>query len=210
MDSSEEKKEEAKKKPTSEEVKAQIENDLRTNPKYKSFFDNYHADSIESFIKHYGYKKAFWLEHGENFADLEERSLLHYSEKAFERLWDIQQKKLFNLQCQWRAGAITLPGIECTYDFYYWEHKIRECPFLTPVSNEEYELYRDYILTPDFESSPLKIDWQNYDEIKEEYQNNDGISVTPEWYMFYDSRMGNIMGQLPDVKGEKEEVRSKA
>jgi len=202
--------EEIKKTIDRDKLLAEIENDLKTNPKYKSFFEKYHPSSIDSFITSYKYKKSMWIEYGEIYTQIEQDTVLKYSEIAYERLWDIQQKKLFDLQCQWRAESIKLPGVEITDDFRIWEHLITECPFLSPISESEYELYRDFILSPGFEVYPLfNEDWQDYDRYKEEhYSDNDDISL-PEWYQFYDSRMGTgtLLG-LPDVRGKKEEFYS--
>jgi hypothetical protein len=83
---------------------------------------------------------------------------------------------------------------------------ITECPFLSPISEQEYELYRDFILSPGFDAySYFNDDWQDYDRYKKEhFSDNDDISL-PEWYQFYDSRMGTgtLLG-LPDARGKKE------
>ncbi|HEX2983457.1 MAG TPA: hypothetical protein VHO28_07930, partial [Ignavibacteriales bacterium] len=98
--------------------------DLKTNSIYKDFFGKYNKTSVESFINNYAFQKANLLKYGESYLLNEEKLFLTQKNKAELRLWEIQQKKLFNLQCQWRAGMISLPEIETSYDFKYWEKNI--------------------------------------------------------------------------------------
>ena len=184
----------------------EIENDLKTNPKYKTFFEQYNPSSIKYFIQHYKDKKASWLFWGDMYKSIEQDKILKYSALAEEKLWEIQQKKLFNLQCQWRAASIDLPNIQISHDFWYWEQFIRQCPFLSPVSQDEYELYLDYILSDDFEMhNDYYYQWQKYDDYKAEYLDSKSGSTMPEWYQFYDSRRGTgVLLTLPDIRGDKE------
>jgi len=188
-----------------EKIIKEVEADLINNPRYKEFFEQYNASSVRSFIDSYKSGKANWMMWGENFSLIEERKILKYISIANDKLWEIQQKKLFNLQCQWRAETIKIAEINISYDFMYWEQFIKLCPFLSPISETEYELYREYILSEDFNSEPLDFNrWQDYEQYKSEYVNSDE-SFLPEWYEFYDQRMGtNSLFLLPDTRGEKE------
>ena len=89
----------------------------------------------------------------------------------------------------------------------YWEQFIRQCPFVPTITENEYELYHDFILSDDFEmEEDYYYQWQKYDEYKTEYNNVGSGSTMPEWYQFYDSRMGTgALLILPDVRGEKED-----
>ena len=189
-----------------QQLASQVEHDLKTNPKYKTFFDRYNPASIKHFIQHYKDKKASWLFWGDMYKAIEHDKILKYSALAENKLWEIQQKKLFNLQCQWRAEAIQLPGILISYDFWYWEHFIRQCPFLAPITQDEYELYLDYILSDDFEMhNDHYYEWQRYEDYKAEYIHTNSGSTMPEWYQFYDSRRGTgVLLTLPDARGDKE------
>lgn len=184
-----------------------IEKDLNTNPRYKEFFSRYNPESIKSFIKYYSERKAHVVRSGASFKEKEEKKILKYINLANELLWEIQQKKLFNLQCEWRAGQIELPGIETTAEFLYWEKYIRVCSFLPPISEDEYDLYAEYILSDDFDiDNETSTEWQNYDMIKYSYKNEEESLDIPAWYMFYDSRMGtSVLLTLPDERGDKEE-----
>ena len=181
--------------------------DLKINPRYKIFYDRFHPASIDSFISHYACYKHLWLRYGPFHKNQLEEKATGYKEEAYDCLWEIQQKKLFNLQCRWRAEQIELPGVEISFDFKDWEHRIHECPFLPPVTAEEVELYKQYLLGTDYSKIGWLQGWQDYDEYKEEYiSGGDSISM-PEWYMFYDMRKGTgSLMLLPDVRGEKEEL----
>ncbi len=177
--------------------------DLKTNPQYKEFFGKYNKTSVESFINNYAFQKANLVKYGESYLLNEEKLFLMQKNKAELRLWEIQQKKLFNLQCQWRAGMITLPGIETSYDFKYWEKNIENCPFIDAINDEEFDLYFEYIISDNFSDLDWIYSWQDYDKIKEEYYHEE--AEVPEWYVFYDTRRNTAkLLELPDIKGTKE------
>ena len=199
-------KDEIKRTLTREKIIKEVEEDLTNNPRYKDFYENYNPSSIKSFIESYKSGKANWIMWGENFAKMEQEKILKYTTIANDKLWEIQQKKLFNLQCQWRADAITIPEIIISLDFMYWEKQIKNCPFLSPISEYEFEIYREFIISEGFEYDRWRhYSWQDYDDIKESYKNDDGGEL-PEWYEFYDQRMGTgSLMLLPDIRGNKED-----
>ncbi|MBF9222354.1 hypothetical protein [Hymenobacter ruricola] len=144
-------------------------------------------------------------------------------EAAAHALWEIQQKKLFDLQCRWRAEQITLPGVRHTQEFRQWENYIEYCPWLPPVTADEVALYEAYLRSDDYEPE-RNWAWQNYeafrrtaeggeddaeatDNADEGYQAAErrAYSVPPAWYGFHDAATGGGSPlALPDVRGEKE------
>jgi hypothetical protein len=184
------------------EMISEFKNDLRNNPKYKEYFDQFDPASVESFIENYSSKKASFITFGEAQRENEEKKVLRYLQEAEERLWEIQRKKLFNLQCQWHAELIKIPGIEISVDFEYWETNIGNCPLITPISDDEFNLYVDYVLYDEFNDFKMDFSWMGYQEIKDAYKKN---QLIPPWYEFYDNRMGTgTLLVLPDIRGEKE------
>jgi len=188
-----------------------IEHDLRTNPKYLAFFAQYSKSSIDVFIDFYKKKKADWLTYGKTYLENEQHRVLKYSEIAEQKLWEIQQAKLFDTQCLWRAEQITIPEIKTSYDFLYWEKVIENCPFLSPISEEEFNLYREYILSEDsnLDADPFQrssAGWQKYNDYKASFQSDDDALLdSPEWYLYYNNmRYDNSCLQLPDIRGGKE------
>jgi hypothetical protein len=137
-----------------------------------------------------------------------EREQLRFRDLAEQCFWEIQQKKLFNLQAEWRAGLIEIEGVEVTRDFYCWEKAITKCPFLDPVSSAELNLYMDYLESGLYMEKSWYYNWQDYESYN---QLNGGPDATPEWYKFYDSKIGtDYLLMLPDKKGEEEKKFLKA
>jgi hypothetical protein len=192
-------------------ARMEIEYELRNNPRYKEFFTTYHPDDIEEFIKAYARRKVTWINWGKFYYDHNEDHQLRFYNQAQSCLWQIQQKKLFNLQCQWRAEKIKLPGVVSTVDFRYWEYNIKQCNFVPSITQWEFDLYVEFFQSSEAEVDPAETDyefeWQDYVRFTEEYNNERENSewVLPLWYQFYDNRMGTdkLMGSQ-DLRGEKE------
>ena len=77
-------------------------------------------------------------------------------------LGNIQQKKLFDKQCQWRAETFTHPAIETTSDFNYWEKNILNCPFIDPITEEDVALYIEFLQEYLGEDLTFLGRWQDY------------------------------------------------
>lgn len=183
------------------EFKEQLEKDER----FVEWAKEFNAYSVESFIKDFAKKKIRWHEWGGRYKEWQERDELKWQEQAFLLLHQIQQKKLFDLQCQWRAEKIHLSGISTTYDFLIWENDVFSCPFLEPVTEEEADLYLAYLNSADYEFVPYGMQWQDYTKIRKAYEQEDSHEHFPEWYAFVDSRRGTgFYLTLPDIRGEKE------
>jgi hypothetical protein len=181
----------------------EFKKDLRTNEKYKNFFGKYNPLSVESFIENYAIKKSRYITYGKMLSGFYENAQLRRQFEAEERLWEIQRKKLFDLECQWRAEAASIEGIELTTDFEYWERNTENCPFLTPISEEEFEMYNEYLLSEDFFDFKMESKFLSYKEIKENYKE---FGILPPWFEYYDLRKGTgSFLILPDTRGEKEE-----
>ena len=198
-------------------ARMEIEYNLRNDPKYKDFFAGYHPDDVEEFIKAYSGRKTTWINWGKFYYEHNEDHQLQFYNQAQQCLWQIQQKKLFNLQCQWRAEKIKIPGIITTIDFRYWEYNIKQCTFIPPITQWEFELYLEYLQSDEVEIDPAEADfefeWQDFTQFADDYNSvkEDEELIVPLWYQFYDNRMGtdSLMG-LPDKRGEKESRYLKA
>jgi hypothetical protein len=187
-------------------TKEEIEADLHTNPRYKKFFNRYSDWSLEGFITYYGWFKPFVLDCGKKDIEAEERGIEHQTEWAYDLLMQIQQRKLFELQCQWRAGLITLLDVRTTWDFKYWEKMIQRCPFLSPISEDELDFFQQYIMSSEYdEEDSLYFNWQEYGSMKRLDREPDGPWEYPAWYTYYEQYRGGADWRLmPDVRGEKE------
>lgn len=188
--------------------------DLETNPGYKEFFSRYREDSVKSFIKYYASDKANYLIEGEYFLNEKDNIDSDIKKQASNCLWEIQQKKLFNLQCQWRAEQLKIKEIESVQDFMYLHRAIKKCTFVSPVTEEEVQLYIKYLSTDtdDHYDHWNYHGWNDYTDYKRYIERNDPDRINPlsQWYKFYDAHKGtDTLLDLPDVRDEKEEFYSK-
>jgi hypothetical protein len=180
---------------------------INAERKYDDFFSNYRADTIEHFKKDLANFKAEYIQDGAWYFKHKRELESAYYKKAEGMLWHIQQKKLFDLQCLWRAEKIQLPGVETTHDFSYWSVDIKRCPFLEPITESEADLLRQYVLSLSFEKPLLDLyDWDDYEQFTEEHKGDPQSLAMPEWYHYYNMHRGTeSLMLLPDIRGEKEE-----
>ena len=195
-------------KPLSEEEQKAIWlKELEENEAIQNYFAQYEADSISHFKDYYLRKKGHWMETWPGYEDEKEDFGFKWVDIAFEHLKIILQKKLFGVQCLWRAEQIEIEALETSYEFSYWEENILNCPFIEPVTIEELELYISFLKTTEFEADEdFFVSWQNHKQMKKAFNDEDDRYYNyPEWYDFYDIRTGsNILFTLPDTRGEKE------
>ena len=144
---------------------------LQTNPDIQNYFKNYNEYSVEQFIACYCQQKTYWHQHGDFHLKLQEQDELKWIEAAWWHMEVIQQKKLFDIQCMWRAEQVELPGVKLCVDFGYWQQNVLNCSFIDVITEDEIDLYRQYLLQDDVE---LKDDlgfssFQDYEGIKQAY-----------------------------------------
>jgi hypothetical protein len=182
---------------------------LENNSYYRELReDNFEGEYDDRLFKeHYGRELAHALSWGPwqiNYLHRNKNPFLYYAEDA---LCEIQQKKLFDLQCQWRAELIDIPGIYTTSDFEYWEENIREADFLPKVSEGELKIYMDYLKSSEYRVNWKCHTWQDYAAIKNDYLNNSGRSLIPPWYHYHNyATQNSSLLQLPDLIGDKEKI----
>jgi len=182
---------------------AEIEKDAVINA-YLNQFTDYSAKSFKEALAKL--KTEFEL-YSNNYYKNKEKRDLYFVNQAKELIWVIQQKKLFDTQCLWRAGKLEIPEVLICRDFDYWSENIKNCPFIDPITQQEVELLQQFIQSPDYEEGFLEWnDWQNYDTFKEEYLGDGNLLSMPEWYYFYNIQRGTeALLLLPDTKNELEE-----
>ncbi len=183
--------------------------EIKNSETAKEYFSNYRPEGIESFIKFYTSRKVLLVQCQDYYSTVyheKEISELGFQKKAEDMLKLILQKKLFNIQLRWRAGQIEIDGIDTTYDFRTWEGHVLSCPFIPAISSREVELLKEYLLRF-CENDQINIydhSWQDYDELTKKSENG-LMDDYPNWYEFYDSRMGTgALLILPDHKGAME------
>jgi hypothetical protein len=193
---------------------------LRTEPAFQAFYAQYDPKSIEEFIKDYARQKL-------NVCQSEFLYKAQYDSyhTQFLRLADdyidmILQKKLFNLQCQWRAGLVELPLVDFIGDFDYWSNHIRACPFLPLITAAEIDLCTRFLKEGiDWsQNNYAEKVWQEYDHFQNYFfiQSQEDKEAAkksvyydyadlPSLYSFFDEHQGTgDLVHLPNIRGEKE------
>ncbi|KAA5533626.1 hypothetical protein F0919_13905 [Taibaiella lutea] len=197
--------------PEQEEQRTKWLHEIKENDAIQQYFSKFRADSIERFINHYIDSKERWMTNKDECLRMMNDESVEWIKEAFYHLENILQKKLFDLQCYWRAEHITIEGIKLSCEFTYWESDILNCPFLEPITREELDLYIDYLEFPgrdlDEDSQAFTHGWQDYEEIKKaERDDKEAYRSFPEWYDFVNVRTGaDALLLLPDIRGGKEE-----
>ena len=191
-----------------EKLYEEIYQSLRNDKKILDYYKNYNPDSVDRFLKDYAKEKINILEWGPSQVEIQERQDLEFSDAAFECLKQIQQKKLFDLQCQWRAELITLEGVETTDDFGVMAEDILNCKLIPPVSEAELDMFINFLNNEEFLgllSMPDSI-WQLYIAFKKDYEGEPFLFIgMPEWYSYHNLCTGNTKYLiLPDIRGDKE------
>ncbi|GAA3958880.1 hypothetical protein [Hymenobacter antarcticus] len=142
------------------------------NSAVAEWLSQFQGDDGPLFLNRYADERASALVDGNTFWHLNQREEANLVEEATERLWEIQQRKLFELHCRWRAEEVTLPAdqVELSGDFEAWGARIEKCPLVPPITAAEVEGYLAYLLSEactDAESDfDRPRDWQDYERYR--------------------------------------------
>ncbi len=188
-------------------LKAIYLEEMNKKPEIQEYLQQFRADTVVSFKEYFAELKAQYDLGAEVTFKDKEYVELYFINEAKELIWCIQQKKLFDAQCRWRAGNIEIPEVLITEDFEYWSDNIKNCTFIDPISEEDVRLLQQYLSSANFEEELIGVfDWQNYDDWKEEHLGDPDSISSPEWYHFYNMYRGteSLLIQ-PDIKSEYEE-----
>ncbi|MBO2007755.1 hypothetical protein [Hymenobacter negativus] len=197
-----------------------FEAELLALPAFAKAMAPYFAQSQPHMARMYANAKAAAYIKGPMLLKRAGAHFVEIREEAAHDLWEIQQKKLFDLQCRWRAEQITLPGVRHTQEFRQWEKYIEHCPWLPPITADEVALYKDYLRSDSYEPN-RNWSWQAYDTFRSSAagsedandEDDDGYDsaerqayrTLPSWYRYHDAAIGaSSLMALPDVRGEKE------
>lgn len=194
--------------PSSKSIIEEINQQLETDQDLHRWFEKYNKFSWKYFIDRYASTKHRALMYPTLYVNDFKPKTKEFNELAKKALEYIQQVKLFQMQCEWRAGKLKLPFVEISTDFEIFGWHIMECPFLPPVSLEEVELYCRFLALPEgdqFENYDGVRDWQDYNAMKHE-KNGETRFALSAWHDFYFTHYGTgFILDLPNVRGEKEE-----
>jgi hypothetical protein len=188
-----------------ENMKEETINRMKTDPGIQEFFEKFHPNSLDLFIKIYAKKKEHWMVSGDSFA-LHNFNFDHkYRDEATKGLRMILLKKLLIKICEWSAGLIELEGIKISDDFRYWEANIFNCPFLEQVTEEELNIYMKYLNGPDYEKYDIIYIPDSYNYVRPDY-NSIRDDMMPEFSILYDTLKGTSgKWLLPNIRCAKEQ-----
>jgi hypothetical protein len=193
-----------------EELIEKFISEIKSHNQFTTFFKGYLPSSVDSFVKLYAQKKAGWTISGKGFRNEMERMEMMWENEAMHRLEEIQQVKLFLYQCNYRAGAIDEPSadVRTIFDFMYWKDNVLNASFLEPVTPDDIELYRNYLMSDEVNHQPFGFieSWQDFEPIRLAYTSPEETDRNvPDWYQYYFERTGHgIELSLPDIKKEKD------
>ena len=196
-----------------EELRNQFYEEIKQRKDHEEYLSRFDPKNIDSFLLSYANEKAVIIKSYEFYLDESKYTPdLQYREDAESIFRIIQQKKLFNLQLEWRAEKIIINEIKISEHFHFWEKHIEQCPFLPPVTSMEVETMKNYLRNPDSntEFRWMFVGWQDYDDLMSKNEEDD-YELMHDWYEYYDTYMGTgILLLLPDIRGQKEDFyRSK-
>jgi hypothetical protein len=187
---------------------AELKAAIAQKPAAQAYLNQFTDSCVESFINSYCTNRIRWIENANRNLDNREHHSIQWVSMATKHLGYLQQKKLFDAQCLWRAEQLSIPQIEVCYDFKIWEKDILNCPFIEPISEDDLALYTQYLLqvNPGEGRYGPEDNWQDHSLIINAYKTNNENWEFPEWYDFYNGRRGTgVYMTLPDIRGQKED-----
>lgn len=182
----------------------QWRSELEANDSFQSYLSGFKTNTVEVFLDMYLRRKYQAYKHKIFYAEQLEKMRTQWIDEANEHLEPILQKKLYDMQCLWRANKLTIEGVEISFDFKLWGNDILNCPFLE-LTTDDIELYQDFLKSGEADLYCNSFhDWQDYDDLKKAYAGDSDFEM-PEWYEYHNMRTGNgPLSLLSDVREPKE------
>ncbi|MEI8203300.1 MAG: hypothetical protein WCH34_09830 [Bacteroidota bacterium] len=198
----------AKKNIFLEELKNEFTEELFNRTDHQTYFDKYDQDSVKSFLLSFAETKKQLIEHYEFYINPAfQHKEIKINEDAKRLFKAILQKKLFNLQIQWRAELIEIKEINTSWDFLFWEINIESCPFIPEITPKEVSVFKQFLCSPNVDAKEAMNygGWQWYNSFLADEEDDD-YEEMPEWYEFYDEHMQTAhLLLLPNIRGKKDE-----
>ena len=191
-----------------ERLRTLFKAELLALPMFGAYMQPYNPRGFDSFADTYASYKVTIYRRGPHGLKRQEEQFLQFRQAAAERLYHIQQKKLFDLQCQWRAGQLDLPHIRHSRDFHTWSTYIDHCAWLPAITADEVAQYEAYLRGDTFDFDDDRNSWQDYEDFKlseDPDRQEEADAELPGWYAYHNVRTGaGALLSLPDVRGAAE------
>lgn len=182
--------------------------EMKASPVAMEFLSHYDPNTWDAFMKWYAERKSFLANSYDYYISIKPKRELKFREMAEAAINAIKQKKLFNLQLQWRAEIINIPEIRFCYEFVFWSKYIEDCSFLPRITETEVNLMKKFLKEEENALESIDVyhgDYQDYDSLM--VKDEEGLFEDMlAWYEYYDNYLGTgSLLLLPDKRGEKEE-----
>lgn len=179
-----------------------IAKEMQADKRFSSYFAPFEESSVTSFIESFARYKANLEVYGDYTKYHHERLITQYQDEAWAALKHIQMKKLFDLECLWRAEQETgLSGVEVTRDFDPIARRILDYQDISPVSEEDIERYQAFLQREQNEINycPGYLPYSDYDDVKENYGEDSETGI--DYFDFHNMQTGNhSLLLLPDIR----------
>jgi hypothetical protein len=176
---------------------------LKKDKAITAYFSQFSSRSVEYFITDYAHNKGMFLEYGSSFQEMIDEKQSIYFERADTCLKEIQLKKLFNLYCLWCAEQVTLDGIFTTWDFFPLAADVMNCTLITPIHQDEFDLYMQYAQSNQFEYTD-NFDWLDTSDLRHD---SEDLDMLPRWFQYCNTYTGDSSYLLlPNIRDEKEDI----
>ncbi len=195
----------------SPEVQKFIDQSL-DDPAILKWLAKFDQEGIPDFLASYHRQRQQWLHVGAHERKKKHEWLTIDMERAEKVLFFIQQKKLFDLQCLWRAEQEQVPGIRHAADFLDLEENIRAIDMLSPITAEELQILKGWLTDYHLSQRLYPYDgWQYYNRYIRQNQER-GHDAVPSLYKYMDlhTKTISLWKILPDIRGQKEEKYMRA
>ncbi|OON67555.1 hypothetical protein [Hymenobacter sp. CRA2] len=189
------------------------EADILADPRLRAALSHYQPLFHEQCLRGYAAVLADLARNGQVYESNLEYLLHQHEADARTYLWMIQHQKLFDLECQWRAGLVEVPDAQLTADFEDWHDDIAACPVLPPITAEELATF-DAFLAQLADPKALTVGnpggefWlhRRYPGFQDDDDDDqDRLNDLTEWTQFWDLHRGTgYLRTLPDRRGELE------
>lgn len=196
--------------PAGPRSEAEILADARLHERLASYHPLHH----ESFLKSYARVLSDLHDYGERHEQKLEYLLRQHDSAAYKYLWMIQHQKLFDLECQWRAELVEVPGARLTADFEDWHDNIEACQVIPGITPDELALLEAFVgqleIPDELEpGNPAENFWlqRRYPHMRPNLDDPDDDNEEPltAWTEFWDLHRGTgYLRMLPDLRGDRE------
>lgn len=191
------------------QAKERIVIEMSGDERFKTFFEQYRESSVKSFIKKYANHKSHQEVYGDYYTKLHERFLMNdWLKGAWSCLEQIQNKKLFDMACQWHAEEVAhMPDIDVSTDFIFVQKNILDYNFLPDITEEELAFYIQFLRNTQhvMDLFGFRSGFGTVNDIREQYREEAETGIA--YFDYHNTYTGNQNYLiLPDIRGEKESV----